>query len=682
MAQIQPNTPGDNRDHFGSSDNKHFEPARFTLVGPKCDPSNELVRWLLEQRQILYREKPSIPVLGAFVFRWTFVFRWNRIGRDSPLLITPDGSHRGIVASLHAIDRICHPGERVYGDTEEERAANQIWWELFQDKLSKQAIRVHYSIALQHKDIVKKHASQRAPLWQRLLLSIFCSPWTKLLRKALELNRFQTNADVAAVDSVFDSVENQISDESPFLGGKSPGFADIAFACFASPLMLPSGLGTQLPDDSELPEEIRDRVIQNQQRPAGQLVQKIYRSCRPEPQPPLKTRQAYAFVSRPPPPRLLRLAATLRVKFLPTFRFGGRLYLSRWKDVTEVLSKDCDFRIEPINGKKIKDVNGPFILGMDRQPEMFMQRERIYRALHRMDCSAIHSIVDTESKRVLQLALQSGRLDVINGYARLVAVRTATSLFGRVGPTEQDLLRVLRALFHQTFLNPKNDPLVHARGQRAARQFQNWADKEIKGRRLSGDVGEDVLGHLIAMSQGDDPSLPRRMLGGMIVGAVDTTTTAVGNIVSELLSCRHLRNAMQAERHDSSRLHGWCWEALRRRPLSPAMLREASRQVSVGGSSVDKETLIVLSTLGAMHDSAAFPRPAAMDPRRPLDRYLHFGHGIHQCVGRDINAIQIPLLVKNLLDYDIAQVRAVRYSGPFPDSLIVSMNRLSPCMNS
>jgi hypothetical protein len=54
---------------------------------------------------------------------------------------------------------------------------------------------------------------------------------------------------------------------------------------------------------------------------------------------------------------------------------------------------------------------------------------------------------------------------------------------------------------------------------------------------------------------------------------------------------------------------------------------------------------------------------------------LHFGGGLHPCVGRAINEFQIPLLVGRLVARGIDRVGRVKWAGPFPDWLDVSFGK-------
>jgi hypothetical protein len=50
--------------------------------------------------------------------------------------------------------------------------------------------------------------------------------------------------------------------------------------------------------------------------------------------------------------------------------------VARHADVVEVLHRDLDFRIAPVNEVRIDEVNGPFVLGMDRGATLVHARHR------------------------------------------------------------------------------------------------------------------------------------------------------------------------------------------------------------------------------------------------------------------------------------------------------------------
>ena len=377
-------------------------------------------------------------------------------------------------------------------------------------------------------------------------------------------------------------------------------------------------------------------------------------------------------------PPLLRGVARMLARVGPrTLGWRKTRLVFRWQDVTEVLRRDNDFVISPINAARIEAVSGPFILGMDRSERLFAQRRAAFSAMHRTGFEAVRAVLEREPKQFLAAAsLVKGRqVDIVNGYARPVAARVAAAFFGVSGPSETDLMRVTRAVFHETFLNLTGDAAVRNRGISAGHELTGWIEAERAKRLAAGALGQDVLGALIAAEHaGEVPAADvTPVLAGLLVGAIDTTATVVAHIVYEALRQPKLRLGILADIDNPHRLTGWCWEALRRRPHNPILLREAAVDTEIAGKSVSKGTRVFAATLSAMQDARVFDDPAAMRPDRPMGLYLHFGAGLHICAGRDINALQIPQLVGEVMRHSPEQISGIVSEGPFPDQLWVRL---------
>ena len=372
--------------------------------------------------------------------------------------------------------------------------------------------------------------------------------------------------------------------------------------------------------------------------------------------------------------RLFCVGARLLARLGPRYvRFGNIVLVIRWDDVADVLDRDGDFIIAPVNAKRIEGVSGPFILGMDRSPALFAQRTATYDAMAKADFTPVRQILQDEPEKLLAAAARDGKIDVVNGYARLVAGRVAAALFGIKGPSEADLLRVARAVFHETFLNLGDDEKIRNVGVAAGQELTAWIAAERAARLKQGVLGNDVLGCLLGMerdgvvSDGDVSYI----VAGMLVGSIDTTATAVSNIMVEILSDWRLAEGVMRDLDDRRRLYGWCWEALRRRPHNPIVIRQAVEGASAAGVPIAAGTRVFAFTLAAMQDERAFDQPATLNPDRPPHLYMHFGRGMHECAGRDVNALQIPALVRALMLFNPTGAPKVKNAGPFPDTFVV-----------
>lgn len=630
-----------------------------------------MARWLLEQRAIPYQEEAHAPIFHALVSK--------RMGVDIqlPLAVTPEGPWAGINQFLSGLDEKSRSGEKVFGETVQECKRTRRFIALFYKKLFWPAVQLYYHFMLNRRDAVVKYALDRAPTWEKLFVRYLFPLWRKMMRKGIGLNSFSAKGALAGIEHVFGEVEADLAVGVHYLGGGAPSAADVVFASLATPLILPEKFAAPLPSLNELPDEYRAIVERFRSRPAGQLVLRIYDEARPKSQDPIN-RPAWRFslarlFLRP---SLVARAARFVVCLRPYISFGKRVFVLSWRHVTEVLQRDGDFLIAPINAERINAASGPFILGMDRSPELFAQREAVYCALRAADMAPARAILQKESARLLSAArARHGRIDVVNGYSRLIAARTAASIFGLRGPTEQDLMRVLRAIFHEIFLNLNADSTVQGLGLAAGKELTAWIRTEIESRNGAAPPGTDVLAGLIR-AQAHLPLNPEsvpRMLAGLIVGAVDTTATAVAHITTVLLGDRRMFAGAHADLNDPRRMQGWCYEALRFRPHNPILLRQAAHATKIGKKNIRQGSKIIAVTLSAMHDPAAFPRPATALPTRPFDRYLHLGSGLHACAGRVFSAQQIPYLVTALLRAGASNVVSERAQGPFPDEVVVRL---------
>ncbi|WP_293676086.1 cytochrome P450 [uncultured Phenylobacterium sp.] len=370
-------------------------------------------------------------------------------------------------------------------------------------------------------------------------------------------------------------------------------------------------------------------------------------------------------------PGPLALAAWLGVRVLKKpLRLGKVIIAARHRHVREVLSRDLDFGIAPVNAGRIGAVNGPFVLGMDRGAELVLERRALYAALMAVDMPALAAKASLDADELLSAA--GGSVDVVEGYARRVAGRTAGRLFGIGGVDEALFLEVARAIFAHTFLNLGGDKAIEARALKAAELMRAWLAAEIARRRKSGQLGDDMMGALMTQGLLDDDGV-RRTLGGMLVGSIDTTASAVAKIVHVLGRDRVLAERARRDAGDLARMRGWCWEALRRWPHNPLVLRETLRESSLDGVAIPAGARVFAWTQAAMQDAEAFPFPAQMRPDRPSRAYMHLGGGLHVCAGRPVNDTQIPMLVGKLLDRGLGKVGRITWAGPFPDHLTVQL---------
>jgi cytochrome P450 len=70
-----------------------------------------------------------------------------------------------------------------------------------------------------------------------------------------------------------------------------------------------------------------------------------------------------------------------------------------------------------------------------------------------------------------------------------------------------------------------------------------------------------------------------------------------------------------------------------------------------------------------MFDPQAVANPDTFDPGRGPGNQFHFGHGLHECLGRAIASVMIPEIVRQSLRLNNLVTQPVDYKGgPVPEA--------------
>jgi cytochrome P450 len=389
---------------------------------------------------------------------------------------------------------------------------------------------------------------------------------------------------------------------------------------------------------------------------------------------------------------LLRSIFALLRKIAPILVIGKRAVVTRHADVIEVLTRDTDFTIAEINETHINQADGPFILGMDRSTQYDTEAATLREVVRPDDLERIRSLVKQNATDLVSAVRPAGKIDVVNGLARLVAIRTVGSYFGIPAPDDPTMMRWMRDIFHEIFVNFTADAKVHDDAMRSGLELRQHMDQVIAARKShlhDPDQPDDVLGRLLLLQNAehawlDDRSV-RRNLGGLIVGAVDTTSKFVTLAIDELLrrpaALAGARTAALAG--EMQIVRNYAYEAVRFNPHHPVQLRFCKHETELAAGTtrarkIPAGTSVVVATLSAMFDPEVFIEPAQFRVDREVE-YLHFGFGMHRCFGRAINGVQIPELMATLLrlpNLRRAPGRAgrVAYDSSFPEHLILEFD--------
>jgi len=392
---------------------------------------------------------------------------------------------------------------------------------------------------------------------------------------------------------------------------------------------------------------------------------------------------------------VLRKVFGLLRRVAPVLVLPKVVLLTRHDDMVELFDRDDDFTVAELSATVMDRVNGPFILGMDRSEQYDREDAILEQCVRPGDLDRIRDIVRRSAAELIEAARPHGRIDVVNGLARVTAVRVVGSFFGTPGPDEATMMRWMRTIFYETFLNVTRDPGVRRAGEESGREFHAYlhhllARRQDQVRSGSDDAPDDFFTRLVRLQLGDDPEKRLtdegicRNIGGVVVGAVDTTSKATAHVVDELLRRPEALAAARAAAGDAGAMVPFVLEALRFHPINPALARWSARDTVIAeGTSrqrrIPQGCVVYAAILSAMFDPLVFEDPDSFRVDRPASSYLHFGHGLHTCFGERINVVQMPETVSALLALDNLRRAPGRsghivYDGPFPDRLLVDFD--------
>ncbi|MBN9123984.1 MAG: cytochrome [Nitrosospira sp. 56-18] len=365
--------------------------------------------------------------------------------------------------------------------------------------------------------------------------------------------------------------------------------------------------------------------------------------------------------------------------------------LTRFDDCREVLNMPKVFTVEPYVPKM-----GDYLMMHDDDALHTREKSLMQCMLNRNDLTAVREMVGKVSKEILDDA--NGNIEIVNSYCRMVPATLVREYFGLTGAKRQDLIEWSYWNQYDTFHNqpfdllpPEKSQSIIDRHNETSKALGMFILELIARRTLQVKAEEITLSTLVRL----DDDIVTRMLrtdypkqlefdikrlginaGGLLIGAVETTSQAVAQVIQYLIQhAEWLAKAEAAATKESlTEFDGIVWEALRFVPITPYLFRTTASDYTVAKGTghetvLRKGTYVLPVTLSAMFDERAFESPDEFIPGRNWYNYCHFGFGSHECLGRYVAGVMIPEMVRQVLIRQNVTAKApIDYkSGPFPE---------------
>lgn len=404
-------------------------------------------------------------------------------------------------------------------------------------------------------------------------------------------------------------------------------------------------------------------------------------------------------------PRLLRILvdwARCRKRLL---RLGEYTFVAKADDVREVLTRDDDFLVGPINQTKV--LTGDFLFSLDPSPKYREEKDLIRKALPGNRIAKLERITDRAARDVLAAKAVKSQFDAVD-FAERVTVRIAKSFWGldpagaqsrvvRADEGEDTMVLWLRKLA-AVISSGEPAPFGLIEAGRACRdEYMHFVQAACEARAKRNKPGYDVIGRLVKLAS---PEVAQRNVAGIIVTAAAVVTKAFAHALEQLLldadARARARAAAQAGRR--AEVAQLLVEALRFNPVFPMLTRYCPRNTTLAkGTARESEipagSTVVVGLIGALFDPKAVREPGRFVYGRALElnpgwstaggRYggpansgpgadLLFGGGTHRCIGDQMALAELAAMGMAVLKLpEPLIVGPLRYDGPAVKSLVV-----------
>jgi cytochrome P450 len=368
----------------------------------------------------------------------------------------------------------------------------------------------------------------------------------------------------------------------------------------------------------------------------------------------------------------------------PVLELPELTIVTRFHDCVSVLSRHEVFSVRPY-----KDKQGDYWMAQDDTARHWREKSIMRSVLDLEELPEIRRFVAETASALLRKA--KGAIEAVNGLCRAVPIALVQERFGFEGSDPKELFEWSYWNQYDAFHNQpfdsvvvKNPESIVKKRQAANARMAAYLIQLIQSRAQqlqAGTAENDPVTRLLKLSRSGAVQfdLPRvvQNVGGLLIGAVETTSHAAINALAGLLGrppilAQAVRAAAAADPRD---FDGYVFEALRFNPAFPYFFRTSeSAAVLAAGTDyahqVQPGTTVMALTHSAMFDAVAFAQPQKFDATRSLQNAFHFGYGIHECLGRHVGRQMIPEIVRQVLL--LPGIRAAgkvdKKRGPVPES--------------
>ncbi len=389
--------------------------------------------------------------------------------------------------------------------------------------------------------------------------------------------------------------------------------------------------------------------------------------------------------------------------------------VAKFCDVRDALQMPKIFTVDLYKSKMGVTADDPgYLMAHDDDALHYREKSLMQGMLNRDDIPRVRQLIARASKDILDGA--AGNIEIVNDYCRTVPTILVQDYFGLDGVDKKELIKwsfwnQYDAFHNQPFdlnspekyqhiideHNKVSSELVSYITKLMARkllavkaeQAKNilligWYGLKALFRKLAGQqppaASDDIVSRMLRSSFAKevDFSLLRVGVnaGGLLIGAVETTSQAVAQTIQYFLAHESLLASAQraAQLEDVEVFDKMAWEALRFVPIAPYVFRRTAQEYTLANGCAWQTTIpansnVLLLTQSAMFDDYAYDQPDDFQPERNYYHHFNFGFASHECLGKYVGMAMIPEMVRQVLRRTDLRASSVMdfKDGPFPE---------------
>ena len=233
----------------------------------------EKVRWALDLLKLPYTEEKHVPAFHRSATR-------KYGGSSVPVLVSKSGNFTDSTDILHYLDTISSSGFRLYPIEPELRREVEELEELFDTRLGVDIRSWAYFYQLHNRETMRKAWCKGTPLFERVGFEIAFPLISAKVRQTYNITAESAAISLQGLREVFETVNQRLADDRPYLAGDRISAADLTFAALAAPVLQPPEHPVLVAKIEELPIEMASVIRELQATVAGNHALRLYRQQR------------------------------------------------------------------------------------------------------------------------------------------------------------------------------------------------------------------------------------------------------------------------------------------------------------------------------------------------------------------------------------------------------------------